>query len=188
MEEVVFTLLNKTEMLMVEKIDHEFPSFGDNLAKASPLLLLSRLLSCGLILGTNVPMIIFTMSQESKTFLDWLIIFHCVLCLGNLHVVMFVIGLSKYWDGFCIFQCFVAFFVHLCKRLLTLGIAIYRFTLVLGSSLVCTSYQRKVFEKIIFLSILLTSVFLTGWGVYYKEQYKYYLGNKNAQLFNGYEQ
>ena len=75
------------------------------------------------------------------------------------------------------FHSFVAFFVHLCKRLLTLGIAIYRFTLVLGSSLVWSSNQRKKFEKIIFLSILLISVLLTGLAVYYKEDYKYYLGN-----------
>ena len=176
MKEVVFTLLNKTEILMVDKTEHEFLSFVDNLATSSPIYMLVRFFSCGLILGTNVPMITFTMSQESKTFLDWLMIFHCVLCLGNLHAVIFAMGLSDYWGGFCIFQCFFSFFVHLCKRLLTLGIAVYRFTLVLGSHHVSTSHQRKVFEKIIFLSILLTSVFLTGWAVYYKEEYKYYLG------------
>ena len=173
--EVVISLINKTVILMVDKI--EFLSFDNNiLAINSPLLRVARYFSCGLVLGTNVPMIIFTMRQESKTFLDWLIVFHCVLCLGNLHVVIFAISFSDYWGGFCMFHSFVAFFVHLCKRLLTLGIAIYRFTLVLRSSLVRTSAQRKVFEKIIFLSILLTSVLLTACAVHYRENYKYYLG------------
>ena len=181
MEEVVFTLQNKTEILMVDTTEDAFQSFGIGLTITSPLLWLARLLSCGLILGTNVPMIIFTMSQESKTFLDWLIVFHCVLCLGNLHVVIFTISFSDYWDGFCIFHSFVVFFVHLCKRLLTLAIAIYRFILVLWSSLVLTSYRRKVVEKIIFISILLTSVFLTVCAVYYREDYKYYLGTRYSR-------
>ena len=37
------------------------------------LMRLAQLLTCGLILMTNVPMIIFTMNQKTKTLLDWLI-------------------------------------------------------------------------------------------------------------------
>ena len=186
MEEVVITLRNRTEILLVDSIEREFLSSFDNLMLI--LIGLARFVSFGFILGTNVSMIIFIMRQESKTFLDWMIVFHCVLCLGNLNVIIFTLSLSEYWDGFCIFHSFFVFFVNLCKRLLTLGIAIYRLTLVLGSSLVWTSYQRKSFEKFIFLSILLTSVYLTGWAVYYREDYKTFLSMPNKlkylMLFN----
>ena len=71
---------------------------------------------------------------------------------------------------------FFSFFIQLSNKLLTLGIALYRFILVLGSSLVWTQYQRKVFEKLILLTILLISVRLTGWAVYYRDDYRYFLG------------
>ena len=173
MKEVIITLINRTEMLMLDSIEREFPSSVDDFSAI--LIGLTRFFSFGIILGTNIPMIIFIMRQESKTFLDCLIVFHCILCLGNLHAIIFTISFSDYWVGFCIFHSFFVFFVNLCKRLLTLGIAVYRVTLVLGSSLVWTSYQRRFFEKFIFLSILLTSVYLTGWAVYYREDYKNFL-------------
>ena len=72
---------------------------------------------------------------------------------------------------------FSVFFSNLCNRLLTLGIVIYRFTLVLGSSLVLSSNQKKVLENFILLAILLTSLNLTGWAVYYREDYRYFLGD-----------
>ena len=70
MTEGVLTLFNKTELLMVDTLEHEFRSFGDD--STLMLLRLAQLISCGLILMTNVPMIMFIMKQESKTFLDWL--------------------------------------------------------------------------------------------------------------------
>ncbi len=182
MEEVVLTILNKTEILMVDTLEHEFLSSGDN----SMLLLmrLAQLLTCGLILVTNVPMIIFTMNQKSKTFLDWLIVFDCFLCLSNLHVVILLLHYSDNDVGFCICHVFFSFFTNLCNRLLTLGIVIYRFTLVLiGSSFVFSSNQKRVLENIILLSILLTSLNLTGWAVYYRAEYRHFLGNGNANNF-----
>ena len=103
-EEVLLTLLSKTEILVVDTFEHEFLSSGDQ-----PMLLftfrLAQILTCGLVLGTNVPMIIFTLNQGSKTFLDWLIIFDCFLCLGNLHVLVILIRLSYDDIGFCVCSC-----------------------------------------------------------------------------------
>ena len=174
-EEVLLTLFSKTEILVLDTVEHEFLSSGDQ-----PMLLftfrLAQIFTCGLVLGTNVPMIIFTLNQGSKTFLDWLIIFDCFLCLGNLHVLIILIRLSDDDIGFCVFHVFLMFFFNLCNRLLTLGIAIYRFTLVLGSSLVFTTYQKKVLEIFIPLFILVISILLTGWAIYYREDYRHFLG------------
>ena len=174
-EEVLLTLSSKTEILVLDRVEHEFLSSGDQ-----PMLLftfrLAQIFTCGLVLGTNVPMIIFTLNQGSKTFLDWLIIFDCFLCLGNLHVLIILIRLSDDDIGFCVFHVFLMFFFNLCNRLLTLGIAIYRFTLVLGSTLVFTTYQKKVLEIFIPLFILVISILLTGWAIYYREDYRHFLG------------
>ena len=161
---------------MVDSLEHEFLSSGDD--SALLMLRLAQFITCGLILGTNVPMILFTMNQGSKTFLDWMIVFDCFLCLGNLSVIMFLtyISVDNVGSGFCICHVFSNFFCFLCSGLLTLGIAIYRFTLILGSSFVFSSNQKWVFENIILLAILLISLNLTGWAFYYREDYKPFLG------------
>ena len=175
-EEVLLTLLSETEILVLDTVEHEFLSSGDQ-----PMLLftfrLAQIFTCGLVLGTNVPMIIFTLNQGSKTFLDWLIIFDCFLCLGNLHVLVILIRLSADDVGFCVFHIFLNFFLNLCNRLLTLGIVIYRFILVLGSSLGFKSCRKKVLEIFIPIAILFISLNLTGWAVYYREDYRHYLGD-----------
>ena len=160
---------------MVDTLEHEFLSSGDD--SMLLMLRLAQFVTCGLILGTNVPMIIFIMNQRSKTFLDWLIVLDCFLCLNNLEfVILLGTPSSDLWDGFCTFNVFFSFFTNLCNKLLTTGIAIYRFTLVTGSSFVWTSYQRKIFGKMIVLLILLLSFYLTGWAVYNREDYRKFLG------------
>ena len=187
MEEVELTILNKTELLMVDvdTLEYEFLILGDD-----PSLLLLRLaqfITCGLILGTNVPLIMFIMKQGSKTFLDWLIVIDCLLCLSNLHVI--ALGpknsITNEWNGimehyygnsvFC-FRVFLILFCNLTNRLLTLGIVIYRFATVLGSAFLFSSKQIKVLEYFILITILLTSLNLTGWAVYYREDFRPFLG------------
>ena len=164
---------------MVDRVEHEF------LTSASDDLMTQccKFITCGLILGTNVPLIMFIMNQGSKTFLDWLIVFDCFLCLTNLHTVILFLHLSDFWSGFCICHVFFNFFSNLCIRLLTLGIVIYRFTLVLGSSFFLSSNQKKILEKVILFVILLTSLNLTGWAVYYRDDFRHFLGDgKNCKM------
>ena len=70
---------------MVDTLEHEFLRLGDD--SMLMLLRLAQFITCGLILATNIPMIMFIMKQGSKTFLDWLIVIDCLLCLSNLHVI-----------------------------------------------------------------------------------------------------
>ena len=165
---IIFVMLNKTETLIVDTVEHEFLSIGND-----PLMSVANLVTCGLIVGTNVPLIIFILNQGSKTFLDWLIVFDCFLCMSN--SLLILIRLFNFWGNFCGFVVFFSFFINLCNRLLTLGVAFYRFALVLGS-LVWTSYQKKILEKSILHAILLVSVYLTGWAVNYREDYRHFLG------------
>ena len=175
MVEVTFTLLGKTEILLVDTVEHEFLSSGDK-----PMLLftlrLAQILTCAFILVTNVPMIFLIINQRCKTFLDWSTVFDCFLCLGNLHTLSILIRLSDDDIGFCEYHISFMFFFSLCNRLLTLGIVIYRFILVLGRSIVFTTHQKKVLEIFIPLSILLISLILTGLALYYREDYRHFLG------------
>ena len=154
-------------------VDHEFLNSGDG--SNLPLIMrVANLLTCGLILGTNVPLIIFFLNQGSKTFLDWLVVLDCFLCVCN--PILLLIRFEDYWRSICGYV-FFSFFTSICNSQLTLGIALYRAILVFGSSFVWTSYQRKMIEKLILLMILTISVLLTGWAVSFRENYKYFLGN-----------
>ena len=170
---------NKSEILTVDNVEHVFPGPGDD----TSWLMLMRLmqgLTCALIIGTNGPMIKFIMSQGTKTFLDWLIVYDCFLCLSNIPVLVLLSDVVEH--DFCAYHVFFAFFVNLSNKLLTLGIVIYRFTLVIGSSVVVTTHQKTLLENLIMLFILFTSFYLTGWAFYYREDYRHFLGkDKNGK-------
>ena len=172
-------LMDVMENLIIETVEYEFRGP----AHSSVLLFtlrLTQIFTCLLVLGTNVPMIIFIIKQKSKTFLDWLIVFDCFLCLVSLPVFFILTLMDNENIGFCIFHVYSSFFLSLCNRLLSLGIVIYRFILVFGSSLVFTAHNRKLIEIIISLAILLISLNLTGWAIYYRDNYKHLLGKTST--------
>ena len=186
MTEVSLTVFQKMEILLVETVEHEFRSSGDH--STLVLLRLALFVTSGLILGTNVPMIIFILKEATKTFLDWLIVFDCILCLLNLNGLLVLLfyrvldnnTMYSYFDAdFCTYHVFLSFFINLCNRLLSLGIVVYRFTLVIGSSCLISSNPKKALETIVLLAILLPSLYLTGWAIYYREDYNNFLSTWN---------
>ena len=123
----------------------------------------------------------------SKTFLDRLVVLDCGLCLINIIVLIISDDKSAGVDdhGYCEFFEFLFFKVNLINKLLTVGIVIYRFTLVICSALVQTPQQRKFLEYFILTFIFLTSFNLTSWAFYYREDYRHFLGRyKGYPLFN----
>ena len=60
---------------------------------------------------------------------------------------------------------------------------IYRYVLVLHSSLVETSVQKRTFESLILATIFLLPVLVTGNGVYYRNHYYNYLGLDKSQTY-----
>ena len=170
---MLLKILNQTEILIFDTLEHEFLAWrGDG--SMLILMRLAQIITCGLILGANVSIIIFIMNQGSKTFLDWLIVFDCSLCLSDLRIIILILNYSDFVD-FCIYHVFLTFFTSLCNRLLSLGIAIYRLILVLGSTYMFSASQKKVLEKTILLAILLISLILTGWAIYYREDNRHFL-------------
>ena len=177
----MLTIFNQTEILIFDTLEHEFLAWrGDG--SLLILMRLAQIITCGLILGANVPIIIFIMNQGSKTFLDWLIIFDCSLCLSDLRIIILILNYSDFVD-FCIYHVFLTFYTSLCNRLLSLGIVIYRLILVLGSSYMFSSNQKKVLEKTILLAILLISLIMTGWAIYYREDNRHFLSKVNFERY-----
>ena len=124
------------------------------------------------------------MQQVSMTFLDRLVVLDCGLCLSNIIVLIHFHDISGVVDlgPSCIFYVFMFFQVNLINKLLTLGIVIYRFALVRCSSMVRTPHQRKFLENCILMFIFLTSFNLTSWALYYRMEYRQYLGKVDTNI------
>ena len=144
----------------------------------------ANFMSTTIIVCTNVPLILFIMKQSSKSFLDALMVFDCVICICNTFPLIkfflstfeyrkIIVGSSDIWGIICTCHVFFSFFANLCNRLITLGVAFYRYFLI---SLLWTTYQRKLFEKLVLFVILFASVNLTGAAMYYRENWKNFLG------------
>ena len=72
--------------------------------------------------------------------------------------------------------------LRVCGRLLTVCIVIYRYVLVLHSSLVETSAQKRTFQSLILATIFLLPVLVSSYGVYYRNHYYNYLGRGIARI------
>ena len=199
--EIFFNLLGRTEVLVVDTVEHEFRRSGDD--SVMFMMKMAQWMTCVLILATNVPLIIFIMKvsriqfqlkiksrtslimqQKSMTFLDRLVVLDCGLCISNVYILIHFGDISGVVDlGSCAFYVFMFFQVNLINKLLTLGIVIYRFALVLCSSVVRTPYQRKSIENCILMFIFWTSFILTSWAFYYREDSRQYLGKGYTHSF-----
>ena len=127
-----------------------------------------------LTLVTNGYMIHFITKQQSKTFLDWMIVFDSGLCINQCYSIA-AIG-SKLQD-FCSFSAYNGFFVNLCNRLLTIGILLYRYFFVVRSSFVQTGARRRMLSAMIFIWIMATSIIMTSGALYYEDYNYQYLGD-----------
>ena len=136
-----------------------------------------------LILTTNGSLIFFIMKQLTRTFLDWMVVFDSVLCIINAQTIA-TIGFK--FHSFCYLNIFVAYFVNIANRLLSLGIVLYRCVLVLVVGRVQTSQRRRLLSASILGSILSLSLALTAAAVYYKEAFKRFLSICIVQMSTTY--
>ena len=89
-----------------------------------PLQILSWI-SIFLILLTNGHLIFFFLKQNTKTFLDWLVMFDCILSAANILsiITVGVVGPANVqMFGDCYFPVLSVLFINICKRYLSLGL------------------------------------------------------------------
>ena len=138
-------------------------------------LLTASTISNILIILTNGYLLYFTLRRPKKTFLDWMMVCDCILCICN----VFTLVHMSHKLFHCYFIPFFSYFINICNRLLALGIVFYRYTYVIKNNLVRTKTQQKALESIIFGFIMITSLAMTGFSVYYKDASRTFLCNNN---------
>lgn len=129
-----------------------------------------------LITATNGPLVYVLLKQATKTFIDWLIITDCVLCILNIVMMtlMYALKIVMQKDVQVCYIMFINIYLTYCKKLLTLGIVICRYVFILHSSLVETKRQRKTFVAFILTLIFFVPFVTTCVAVLYRD---------NAYLF-----
>ena len=80
-EEIYFS--DKSQPLILDNVEHIFPD-----ERIYSILTFTKWFSCVLILLTNVPLLVFILRQASKSFLDWMIVIDCLLCLSNIQSIL----------------------------------------------------------------------------------------------------
>ena len=139
---------------------------------------LSKLLasvSIILILIINIPLLKIILKQSS-TFINMMIAADCFLSVGNSIVVFNILIGPSNNPVLCLVAPPYAYLINLLKRLLSIGILVYRYVFVFRSSWVETKHQRKIFSIILCGAICSTAFIATSLCVLYRNYYIYYLG------------
>ena len=129
-----------------------------------------------LILLINIPVLSKVFQKTNFIFIDKLITADCILCLSNC-IILFSIVLGKTKNSsICLVFPPFGYFVNITKRLLSIGIIVWRYVFVLHNSWVQTQDQRRLFCLGLALTILFIAVFSTFFCIFYRDQYLFYLG------------
>ena len=169
----MITVGNKTEYVLVEKVEHILEQDEWNSLTRWQVAAVSASL---LIVSLNGSIVKIILKQERKTFLDWMIVIDSHLCIGaTLPLVIFASNASLS-EVVCLIKIGMMFFISIINRILAVIIVIYRAIYVLKPHLVENKTKRRVVNVILFGSISFISVSSTLGMAIYREDFKMFKG------------
>ena len=169
----MITVGNKTEYVLVEKVEHILEQDEWNSLTRWQVAAVSASL---LIVSLNGSIVKIILKQERKTFLDWMIVIDSHLCIGaTLPLVIFASNASLS-EVVCLIKIGMMFFISIINRILAVIIVIYRAIYVLLPHLVETKAKRRVVNVILCGSISFISVSSTLGMAIYREDFKMFKG------------
>jgi hypothetical protein len=148
-------------------------------------------LTVGVILSVNIPVLWVVRKISSPTLINKLIGVDCIIGLAYIPGILVVIGVSHDISSvyICSFRVCYSFFVSFLNRLLPVGIVTYRYVYVCKSHWVQTGSQRKIFQNSITLILLGLVVGLTCGCFLYREKYLHFwacMGQEGFSKSQGY--
>ena len=134
------------------------------------------------LINTSNGYLIHVIKNRMRSLLDLLILMDSILCILN---CVSIIRLGIVGTSFAenIPMCFIfslfGYFINVSHRLITIAISVYRYVFVVHHIKMGDRIQRQLFTHTLFSAIVLTSVALTGYAIYYKDSYMHYQRNVN---------
>ena len=151
-------------------------SFDEELSPSSKLF---AVLSIFLILLVNIPLLSNIFQKENMTFINKVIATDCILCISNCITIVNMVAGKERNSIVCYISPPFAYFINTFKRLLTMGIVLYRYVFALKKSRVVTGEKRRLFCSRLAGIIFLMSLLSTCLCAWYREQNLFFLGNYN---------
>ena len=141
--------------------------------KSNDYILILSFIFALLILISNGFLIFYIYKKGSKlTDIDKMMCLDCVFCMFNIIALIRVATEKDYGSlSLCYTLDFFLFFCYYFKLFLTKGIVVYRYVSVVKYSWIQNSKPRKIFIPVIMSTIFLLSSTMTGFVVYYREQW-----------------
>ena len=130
------------------------------------------------ILLINIPLLNNIFQKANFTFINKLITADCILCISNCIILFNIVLGGKKNSTICLMSPTFGYFVNILRRLLTIGIVVYRYVFVLKHSWVQTQDKRRNFCLGLAGAIISVSGFSTFLCILYRDQYLFYLGKK----------
>ena len=158
---------------------------------AEELLYWFGVLTVGVIVSVNIPILWLVRKISSPTLINKLIGVDCIIGLACIPGILVDSGVFQEIssDYFCSFRVCYTFFVSFLNRLLPVGIVTYRYVFVCKSHWVQTGSQRKIFQNSITLILLGIVVVLTSGCFFYRKEYLHFwdcIGQDGFSLSQGY--
>ena len=155
----------------IEIVEHCYPS------QAIIHVRILSLISVIMIFSSNGYLINIIMKQ-TNSLLDWIMLIDSFIGIFNsirivLNLVIGTVVLNNI--PVCLILNFFNYYINVCNKLITMSIAIYRYVFVVKHEFVQDAGRRQSFSQTLFSSIFILSAVMTGYAVFFKEKYKYFL-------------
>ena len=178
----LLTMMNITmsqrNSIEIENIEHSFQStVNANVRILSLISLVMIFISNGYLIKVIM--------KETVSILDWMMILDSFIGIFNsIRLVLNILNGSGVLNNIllCIILNFFNYFINVCNKLLTIGIAVYRYVFVVKHNYVHDTTQRQIFTQSLVSTISMTSAIITGYAIYFKEKYKYFLCKCNFEM------
>ena len=157
-------------VITIHNIEHFFQ------AEASILVKMIAWVSLILIILSN-GYLIHVIKNGMKSALDWLMLIDSFLAISNCIPIIRLGFLRHSAIPFCFILTFFTYFTNVSNRLVTIGISIYRYILVVHHMKMRDKIRKQIFLQTLFSAIIFPSSFLTGYSFYYRDNYKLYKSN-----------
>ena len=118
--------------------------------------------------------LICVIKNQMRSTLDWLILMDSILCILSCISIIRLGILGPLSTPFCFIITFLSYFISVSNKLVTMSISIYRYVLVVHYMKMREQINRKTFNVTLFSSIIFPSIVLTGFCIYYRENYMNY--------------
>ena len=163
--------ISKEDFIKIETVEHCFPN------QANTYVRILSFISMILIFSSN-GYLINILRKQTSSILDWIMLIDLLIGIINsvrlvLNFVMGSVVLNNI--PLCMILNFFNYYINVCNKLITMSIAVYRYVFVVKHEFVQDAVRRQSFSQTLFSSIFILSAVMTGYAVFFKEKYKYFL-------------